>query len=1153
MAHIIVRKNPLQPHDREIIPIQSGISVRDALISAFGSAEFELPTLVSLNDTALMRADWGVDVKDGDCIIVSVLPSGGVSDALMAFANWPVYSYYKITDLMGHIIPMPKIPGTLPTPDPVFTLSGQQNTAKLMQPIEVAYGRNRLYPSYAARPYACYKSNQQFLYQLLCLGQGYFDVHSIKIEDTDISSFQEVQYEIVPPGGQITLFPDNVITVDEVAGLELFGDNQEEFTVYGPYVVCPSGSKTNLIEYDVTLPQGLYFMNKNGGMENFIIDFLIEAQAIDDNGVATGSWFYLDKIEHFEMATNQPQRFTFSVPVTEGRYQIRGQRIGPKDMRSKAINTIIWEAARAFLPSKKDYGDVTILAVIAQATNSLSNNTSSKINVDATRKIKYRENGAWTWGPTRGIAWAFFDLFTAKYGAQISENYIDIDELDTLNAIWESRNEHFDYVFNQKTTIWEAAKTIARCGRAVPIINGSQISLVRDAPQSIPMGVFGVENIVRDSFKWEVSLYDPSEPDSVELAFVNPTTGKEETILCIPPGSEGANPEKVTLSGCTERNHAYHEGLYVAMCQYLLRETVSFQTGMEGYNPSFGDLIAVSYPLPKWGVSGYVTGRSGNTFYLSEEVVFESGVTSYILLRKNDGTGDGPIPVTPVSGNTYAVYLNNAPVYPYDFDDAGKEPVLFAFGPGDEWSRLCKITEISPSGDETVDISCVVYDEGVFQYDSLDAPAIGSVTNPPDIPLLPVIKYLNVSPDPTEPTTIIIAWSPAVGATSYLLQASFDGTHWVDATATTGTTHTWATGRVGMTYLRVCGYSPSGKGNWFNWSGMVGASFGAPFDVEGLSLAADFVGNYAKIKWNEVVDADSYRIKVYRDGTSVFLREEETTYTDYTYTIDMMRQDGTPDRNLHFEVWGKNGSGYSETAATLDATNPAPAQITTGFTSAKILETSEVTIYRLGWPAITPSDLDGYRVWGSTTSGFTVAASTLRTVTTSNQVEITLSKVARSAVITNISKAAAAVVTAPGHGFNNDEQVIISDVVGMTAVNGNTYTVKNKTADTFQIWALAGSSGTGIIFEFDELGAYVPTDGIRLEFSEPVYTGGSSGGTTALVPVNSSGFGTYVPGISGGVATITPVEVVTSKFYWRVAAVDIWGPEYNASPEQTAQ
>lgn len=71
----------------------------------------------------------------------------------------------------------------------------------------------------------------------------------------------------------------------------------------------------------------------------------------------------------------------------------------------------------------------------------------------------------------------------------------------------------------------------------------------------------------------------------------------------------------------------------------------------------------------------------------------------------------------------------------------------------------------------------------------------GSVTNPPDIPLLPVIKYLNVSPDPTEPTTIIIAWSPAVGATSYLLQASFDGTHWVDATATTGTTHTWATGR----------------------------------------------------------------------------------------------------------------------------------------------------------------------------------------------------------------------------------------------------------------------------------------------------------------------------------------------------------------------
>lgn len=63
-----------------------------------------------------------------------------------------------------------------------------------------------------------------------------------------------------------------------------------------------------------------------------------------------------------------------------------------------------------------------------------------------------------------------------------------------------------------------------------------QISLVLVMlRESIPMGVsFGVENIVRDSFKWEVSLYDPSEPDSVGAEYVNPTTGKEETILCLP-------------------------------------------------------------------------------------------------------------------------------------------------------------------------------------------------------------------------------------------------------------------------------------------------------------------------------------------------------------------------------------------------------------------------------------------------------------------------------------------------------------------------------------------------------------------------------------------------------------------------------------------
>lgn len=54
-------------------------------------------------------------------------------------------------------------------------------------------------------------------------------------------------------------------------------------------------------------------------------------------------------------------------------------------------------------------------------------------------------------------------------------------------------------------------------------------------------------------------------------------------------------------------------------------------------------------------------------------------------------------------------------------------------------------------------------------------------------------------------------------------------------------------------------------------------------------------------------------------------------------------------------------------------------------------------------------------------------------------------------VITGITQAAQAVVTAVAHGFNNGDLVDISDVEGMTQVNNVRFKVSDKTADTFKL------------------------------------------------------------------------------------------------------
>jgi len=60
--------------------------------------------------------------------------------------------------------------------------------------------------------------------------------------------------------------------------------------------------------------------------------------------------------------------------------------------------------------------------------------------------------------------------------------------------------------------------------------------------------------------------------------------------------------------------------------------------------------------------------------------------------------------------------------------------------------------------------------------------------------------------------------------------------------------------------------------------------------------------------------------------------------------------------------------------------------------------------------------------------------------------------------ITGITKANPGVVTAASHGFNNGDKVKIIEVEGMTEVNGESYIVANKTANTFELTSVNGGA-----------------------------------------------------------------------------------------------
>ncbi len=62
-----------------------------------------------------------------------------------------------------------------------------------------------------------------------------------------------------------------------------------------------------------------------------------------------------------------------------------------------------------------------------------------------------------------------------------------------------------------------------------------------------------------------------------------------------------------------------------------------------------------------------------------------------------------------------------------------------------------------------------------------------------------------------------------------------------------------------------------------------------------------------------------------------------------------------------------------------------------------------------------------------------------------------------SKTITGASQADPVVITSTSHGYSNGDEVYVSEIVGMTELNGKYYLVANKTTDTFELTDIDGN------------------------------------------------------------------------------------------------
>lgn len=727
---VIYASNPFNVNERICKSIVNGTNLLELVPNV------PSPLVCVINGQCISNKHWDCILENNDIVIFHTLPQGNGKNPLQTILSIVLivvgaftFNPYLIAAGVGiglaGLVPVPKVPTGIQSssPSPTYNIALAGNSARLGEAIPIVYGRHIVYPDFAAQPYTenDNDTNDQFYFALLCLGNSSdVIIESILIDDTDITSFEEVQYQI--QGSSFTpiqtlVFPA-VVNAVEVAGQTL-----ETARIVGPFAAVGPTLRTNKIAIDITMSKGLFFANDDGGLNSLSIAWTVQYRTIDDLGEPTGSWLILAS-ESFTAATNKPIRRTYNYNVSSDRYEVRLQRTDARQDNNRAAHDIEWSGMRSFLDTDTLLEPTAAyLAIKIRATSQLSGTSQRKIAVILKRKLR-------TWNPidgwtapveTKSIAWALADVLqNPAYSINLSDSRLDLQTLYELDLLWASRGDSYSAIVDKKVTVWQMLTAIARCGRAVPIMRGGVFTFVRDSEVQLPSALFNMRNIQRNTFSLSYAMVTEDTPDGIELEYFDQQSWSLLSVIIPIPGIITPTViAKFTLIGITNRNQALREAAYIAADIAYRRTTVRFVTEMEGFLPAYGSLIAVSHDIAQWGISADVEEVNLPEITISEIVQF-TGAQFYALLADTNGDVHGPYRIAPGSDAKSIVFIDTPSTSFYTGTE--KERTRISIGPGTSFLKYCKVKAIRPKANDFIEIQCIVEDDRVHTGDNIYLP-----------------------------------------------------------------------------------------------------------------------------------------------------------------------------------------------------------------------------------------------------------------------------------------------------------------------------------------------------------------------------------------------------------------------------------------------
>lgn len=474
----------------------------------------------------------------------------------------------------------------------------------------------------------------------------------------------------------------------------------------GPFVAAPDGELATDIEWDILFDKGLVYYTKEGAASTSVV-VGIELQYRDaDIG---GAWTSVDR-EYVEASKDQVG-FTESVTLPYAmRPEVRVRREQAPQANTRSVENAVWYGLRAKLQGgPTEYENVTTIGLRIRGGQRISAQTENKISLEALRVLPERSGGAWTVEtPTRSIAAAMAHI--AK-SIGYTDDDLDLEEMDSLNDIWEARGDTFDFFFDE-TTVRDGINTVLRAGFAEMTVDRGLVRPVRDEPRTEFEQMYTPQNMT-DVLRAGVKMPSQDDFDGVDVEFVNGLTWATETAECRLPGDVGEKVEKIKLEGVTDRTKAWRIGMRRRAIQKYRRRSYDGSTELDAMNSGYLAYVALADDVPGYGQSSILLGINGETLTVTEPMAWEAGADHVVGIRNTDGTLNGPYPATR-GASDYEIIADGLS---FTMPGSGIEPPHVLFGTVTRWTYPALITQVRPNGFDSVNFSAVNYDDRVYAND----------------------------------------------------------------------------------------------------------------------------------------------------------------------------------------------------------------------------------------------------------------------------------------------------------------------------------------------------------------------------------------------------------------------------------------------------